>query len=295
MTQTRVLSFRTGGTDIRRFGVIDDAGNGVVELGRRTGLRSMGHMIAEGRFHDATRYRNEPADYSIDDITFDKPLARPGKIFCIGVNYGGRSAEYNDTSDKSYPSVFVRFPESFTGHDQNLVRPPESDQLDYEGEIVVVIGKSGRRIPVDQARSHIAAVSLGNEGTIRDWVRHAKFNVTQGKNWRHSGSIGPWLVPIEEVPAFDDLMIQTRVNGEIRQQDSPRTMKYPIEYQIHYLSTFCTLEPGDVIFTGTPTGAGARHDPPIWLVPGDTVEVEVAEIGVLRNGVEDEVLPEDAP
>ncbi|MFW2382469.1 MAG: fumarylacetoacetate hydrolase family protein [Acidimicrobiales bacterium] len=294
MTTTRLLSFHTSGSDQTRFGMADAAGHGVIELGPRTGIRSLGHMITAGRLDEAATYADNEADFSFEEIVFDPPIVKPGKIFCIGVNYGGRNAEYADTSDKSFPSVFVRFPESFTGHGQPLIRPPESDQLDYEGEIVVVIGKAGRRIPVEDARDHIAAVSLGNEGTIRDWVRHAKFNVTQGKNWRHSGSIGPWLVPIEEIPAFEDLTIETRVNDERRQYDSPRTMKYPVEYQIHYLSTFCTLEPGDVIFTGTPTGAGARHDPPTWLVPGDIVEVEVAEIGVLRNGIADEVLPDQS-
>ncbi|MEL0076169.1 MAG: fumarylacetoacetate hydrolase family protein, partial [Ilumatobacter sp.] len=120
---------------------------------------------------------------------------------------------------------------------------------------------------------------------IRDWVRHAKFNVTQGKNWPSTGSMGPWLVPIDEIPPFDELRIQTHVNGELRQDDSPATMKYSIEYQIHYLSTFCELQPGDVIYTGTPTGAGARFDPPVWLAPGDVVEVSVPEIGTLRNPV----------
>ncbi len=184
--------------------------------------------------------------------------------------------------------MFVRFPDSFTGHEQPLRRPPESDQLDYEGEIVVVIGRAGRRIPIERARDHVAGLTLGNEGTIRDWVRHAKFNVTQGKNWESSGSFGPWIVPIDEIPAFDDLEITTRVNGELRQHDSPATMKYPIEYQIHYLSTFTSLHPGDVIFTGTPTGAGARLEPPVWLQPGDVVEVTVPEIGTLRNPVADE-------
>ena len=188
------------------------------------------------------------------DIVFERLLPSPGKIFCIGVNYGGRAQEYDDPADAAYPSVFVRFPPSFTGHEQPVIRPPESEQLDYEGEIVVVIGrhpdgKAGRRIPMAEARSHIAGVSLGNEGTIRDWVRHAKFNVTQGKNWPNTGSMGPWLVPIDEIPPFDELRIQTHVNGELRQDDSPATMKYSIEYQVHYLSTFCELQPGDVIYT----------------------------------------------
>jgi len=186
--------------------------------------------------------------------------------------------------------VFVRFAESLTGHEQPLLRPPESDQLDYEGEIVVVIGRAGRRIPLTEARRHIAGLTLGNEGTIRDWVRHAKFNVTQGKNWPSSGALGPWLVPEDEIGDFGDLHLTTHVNGELRQDDTPATMKYPIEYQIHYLSTFTTLQPGDVIFTGTPTGAGARSDPPVWLQPGDVVEVSVPEIGTLRNPVADEVL-----
>ena len=165
---------------------------------------------------------------------------------------------------------------------------PESEQLDYEGEIVAVIGKRGRRIPRQEARDHIAGLTLGNEGTIRDWLRHAKFNVTQGKNWERSGSMGPWLVTLDEIGDFEDLRLQTRVNGQLRQDDSPATMAFPIEYQIEYLSTFITLEPGDVIYTGTPTGAGARLDPPVWLVPGDVVEVSVEGIGTLTNTIEDE-------
>ena len=222
-------------------------------------------------------------------VTFERTIPRPGKIFCIGVNYGGRNAEYRDGQDApSRPSVFVRFPSSLVGHDQELIRPPESHQLDYEGEIVAVIGRGGRRIPADRAREHLAGLTLGNEGTIRDWVRHAKFNVTQGKNWDSSGSIGPWMVTLDEIGDFEDLHLTTRVNGELRQDDTPATMAYPIEFQIAYLSTFCTLEPGDIIFTGTPTGAGARFDPPRFLEPGDVIEVDVPELGTLRNGVRDE-------
>jgi 2-keto-4-pentenoate hydratase/2-oxohepta-3-ene-1,7-dioic acid hydratase in catechol pathway len=284
---TRLLTFTIDGHTT--FGLLGP--NGVVDLGRRmTGVDDLGGLVEQGRVVEARAFESEPPDHAIDDITFERLLPRPGKILCIGVNYGGRAAEYADTADASYPSVFVRFPESLTGHGRDLVRPPESDQLDYEGEIVVVIGTGGRRIPVDRARDHIAGLTLGNEGTIRDWVRHAKFNVTQGKNWDSSGSIGPWLVPIDEFGDLEALHLTTRVNGELRQDDTPATMKYPIDYQIHYLSTFTTLRPGDVIFTGTPTGAGARFDPPRWLAPGDVVEVSVPEIGTLRNGIADEVV-----
>lgn len=168
------------------------------------------------------------------------------------------------------------------------MRPPESPQLDYEGEIVIVIGKAGRRIAEADALGHIAALSLCNEGTIRDWVRHAKFNVTQGKNFDRSGSIGPWLVPFSEEAQIADIALTTRVNGELRQQDRTSRMIFSFRKIINYISTFTTLVPGDIIVTGTPAGAGARFEPPIWLKPGAVIEVEAEGIGVLRNGVVDE-------
>lgn len=290
----RLLSYSIDGAT--SFGAVTSAGDGVVDLGHRLrGVRDLGDLIAQGRVDEARREMERirdsqgAADHSAADIVFEPTIPRPGKIFCIGVNYGGRNAEYRDgTENKDKPSVFVRFPSSLTGHLHDLVRPPESDQLDYEGEIVVVIGTGGRRIARADARGHIAGLTLGNEGTIRDWVRHAKFNVTQGKNWDSSGSIGPWMVTIDEFTSFDDLHLTTRVNGELRQDDTPASMAFPIDYQIAYLSTFCTLDPGDLVFTGTPTGSGARFDPPQFLRPGDIVDIAVPEIGVLRNGVRDE-------
>ncbi len=284
----RLLSYSVAGR--HSVGALSDDGTGVVSLPERMAdIADLHDIVATGRVDEAIAVaRGAAPDHALSDITFERLLPWPRKIFCIGVNYGGRADEYADKSDAAYPSVFPRFPDGFTGHDRDLVRPPESPQLDYEGEIVVVIGRAGRRIPMDQARHHIAGLSLGNEGTIRDWVRHAKFNVTQGKNWVSTGSIGPWLVPIREIGSFENLHLTTHVNGELRQDDTPATMKYSIEYQIHYLSTFTDLAPGDVIFTGTPTGAGARFDPPVWLEPGDVVEVSVPEIGTLRNTIRDE-------
>lgn len=219
----------------------------------------------------------------------DIPLPDPDKIICVGVNFPDRNAEYKDGQEAPpIMSLFIRFPSSFTGHDQPLIRPPESPQLDYEGEIAIVIGKGGRRIPDAQALDHIAALTLCNEGTIRDWVRHAKFNVTQGKNWDQSGAMGPWLVPFRNPSQIVNVALETRVNGELRQQDRTGRMLFPVARQIAYISTFCTLKPGDIIVTGTPTGAGARFDPPIWLKPGDVVEVTAEGIGTLVNGVRDE-------
>ena len=222
------------------------------------------------------------------DFTYDIPVPNPEKIICVGVNFPDRNAEYKDGQDAPpNMSLFPRFARSFVGHGQPLTRPPESDKLDYEGEIAIVIGKEGRRISQADAYDHIAAITLCNEGTIRDWVRHAKFNVTQGKNWDGSGAMGPWLVPFEDAAQLDDVALTTRVNGEIRQEDRTGRMLFPIRRQIEYISTFTTLVPGDIIVTGTPTGAGARFDPPKFLKPGDVIEVEAEGIGILKNGVVD--------
>ncbi|WP_299417263.1 fumarylacetoacetate hydrolase family protein [uncultured Sulfitobacter sp.] len=225
------------------------------------------------------------------DVTYEMVLPNARRILCVGVNFPDRNAEYKDGSEQpKYMSLFPRFASGFTGHNRSLIRPPENHTLDYEGEVAIVIGKGGRRIAQADAYDHIAALTLCNEGTIRDWVRHAKFNVTQGKNWDNSGAIGPWLVPFTDTAQLDNARIITRVNGEVRQDDVLSRMMHPIRREIEYISTFMTLEPGDIIVTGTPTGSGARLDPPQYLKPGDVVEVEVNGIGILRNTVEDEMV-----
>jgi 2-keto-4-pentenoate hydratase/2-oxohepta-3-ene-1,7-dioic acid hydratase in catechol pathway len=235
---------------------------------------------------DAAR---RPADHALDAITWLPPIPAPEKIICIGVNYPDRNSEYKDGQDApKYPSMFLRMPRSFVGHQTPIVRPRASNQLDYEGELVLVIGKAGRHIPESAALDHIAAVTLCNEGTIRDWVRHAKFNVTQGKNFDSTGSIGPWLAPYTNETQIADIRLTTRVNGETRQDDRTSRLIFGFRYLINYISTFATLVPGDIIVTGTPTGAGARFDPPRYLKPGDLIEIEAENIGVLRNSVIDE-------
>lgn len=229
--------------------------------------------------------------HKLEDLELLPPITTAEKYFCIGVNYANRNAEYKDGSEApKNPSVFMRSRESFVGHGQYIERPPESHQLDYEGEIVVIIGKEGRRIKRENARDHIAGLCVMNEGTLRDWVRHAKFNVTQGKNFEKSGALGPWMVPLTDNIDLTDLKIQTRVNGELRQDDHTSNMMFPIEFQIEYLSKFARLKAGDIIATGTPNGAGARFDPPKYLVPGDVVEVTCPGIGSLRNEVKDEIV-----
>lgn len=285
----RFLSFEQNGQ--RSWGVVDAGGESVIDLGEVYG-GDLQQAVEQERLDEYRKYaQGKTGQLPLKELRLLPPLLNPGKIACIGVNYANRNAEYKDGSEaQKYPSLFIRTPASFTAHDQPLWRPPESMQLDYEGEIVIVIGKAGRRIPEEQAYEHIAGLSIMNEGTLRDWVRHAKFNVTQGKNFVNSGSWGPWLVSADEFTAqdYEDMRVQTRVNGELRQNDTTASMMFPFAYIISYLSTFFHLQPGDVIATGTPNGAGARFDPPRFLKPGDIIEVEVDGVGILRNGVEDE-------
>src|SRR5690606_1792939 len=227
-------------------------------------------------------------EYSQHEIEFLPPVPDANKIICVGVNYANRNEEYKDnTPPPQYPSVFPRFNTSFTGHGKPLICPiTESNQLDYEGEIAIIIGKGGRRISEPDAESHIAGLTCLNEGTVRDWIRHGKFNVTQGKNFDKSGAIGPWMVTADEFDGYDNLHVITRVNGEERQRDTTANLMFPFSHLIHYISKWVTLEPGDIISTGTPIGAGVRFDPPRFLKEGDVVEVEVPGIGILRNTVE---------
>ncbi len=268
-------------------------GDAVVDLGARLGAKAptLHALIANGLTSDAGEIvARERGDMGLDTVTLDLPVPVPGKILCVGVNYLDRNAEYKDGSDQpKNPSVFVRFPQSFVAHAQPLVRPPETKQFDYEGEIVLVIGRSGRRIARETAMAHVFGYTIANEGTVREWTRHGKFNVTQGKNFVRSGSIGPWIVTADAMPA-GPMRVVTRVNGEERQNDTTDRLLFPFDFLVSYLSTFTTLQPGDLILTGTPNGAGARFDPPKWLVPGDVVEVEVPGIGVLSNPVMDERL-----
>ena len=278
----KLVTYRHAGT--LAWGISRD--DGVIDLARRLPFPSLAAMIASGSLDAARACADAPVDHPHAAVTLDKPLLSFGKCLCVGVNYPERNEEYKDSSDApQYPSLFMRFPESFTGPDMPLLRPRESAQLDYEGEVVLVIGTRGRRIAPRDWRRHVCAFTVGNEGTIRDWVRHGKFNVTPGKNWPASGAIGPALVTSDDV--LDALRVTTRVNGEVRQDDTTERMMFPFGRILEYISTFCTLEPGDIIFTGTPTGAGARMSPPRFLVPGDIVDVEVSGLGVLRNSVQD--------
>lgn len=283
----RLMTFEHAGKV--SWGAVAD--NGVVDLGRRLGGTLRQTMAQDALTEAMERAACLSPDVSLGDIVYLPPVPEPEKIICIGVNYADRNAEYKDGSaPPRYPSVFLRTPDSFTGHNQPLYRPPESEQLDYEGEIVLVIGKGGHRIPRERALGHIAGLTIMNEGTVRDWVRHAKFNVTQGKNFFRSGSLGPWMVTADEFNSYDRILLTTLVNQNRRQNEDTSRLIFPFDYLVAYLSIFFVLKPGDLIAAGTPLGAGARFDPPRYLVPGDVVQVQVEGVGELTNSVIDDPL-----
>jgi len=283
----KLITFQHAGRT--SYGTVGDAG--IVDLGARLGrdaptLRDLIANELAGRAR-AIAEKATP-DFAGDAVKLAQPIAAPGKILCVGINYVDRNAEYKDGSGQpKHPSLFVRFPASFVAHGEALIRPPETAQFDYEGEIALVIGKRGRRIQREAAMAHVFGYTIANEGTVREWTRHGKFNVTQGKNFDRSGSIGPCIVTADAMPARP-MRLRTRVNGEERQNDTTDRLLFPFDFLVSYLSTFTTLEAGDIILTGTPNGAGARFDPPKWLVPGDVVDVDVEGIGILSNPVADE-------
>jgi 2-keto-4-pentenoate hydratase/2-oxohepta-3-ene-1,7-dioic acid hydratase in catechol pathway len=271
------------------FGAV--AGDGVVDFRVRLGTRfaTLVDLIRANAIEEArTIMAGVRPDFPLSEVELLPPLLAPEKILCIGINYANRNADFNDPDAPKYPSMFYRHPGSFVGSGQALVRPKVSEQFDYEGEIAMVIGREGRHIPKERARDHILGYTLCNEGTVRDWLRHGKFNVTQGKNFDKSGSIGPFIVTADEIDAAKPMHITVKVNDEVTQDDNTASMIFSFADLIAYVTTFMTIKPGDIIVAGTPVKLGPRPDPPRWLKAGDVLEISSPELGTLRNPVVDE-------
>ena len=268
------------------FGAV--AGEGIVDLRPRLHRFQSLTEVFRARALDQTKaaFDGVRPDVPLAEVELLPPLAAPEKILCIGINYANRGQDYNVTNNPKYPSMFYRAPNSLVGSGQNLVRPKISEQLDYEGEIAIVIGADCKHVAKDRALEMIAGVTLCNEGTIRDWTRHGQFNVTQGKNFDASGAIGPWIET--DFDLGKPLHLIVRKNGEVAQEDTTASMIFSFADIIAYTTSFMTLKAGDVICTGTPVKKTGKSDPPVWLKPGDTIEVESPEIGLLRNSVVDE-------
>lgn len=281
----KLLSFEVEGSP--RFGVWKDGG--VVDMTRRLGGKypDLLSVLQAGALADiAAALEGATPDFAPESITFLPVIPRPPKILCIGINYEEHRSEIGREPSLK-PPVFARFSNSQVGHLGVIPLPPESDKLDYEGEIAVIIGKAGRRIPADQVWAHVAGYAPYNDASVRDWQGHTH-QWTPGKNFWRSGGFGPWMSTADEFGDDPELHLSTRLNGMEVQRATSRQMIFSIAELITYCSTFTELEPGDVIVTGTPGGVGVRRKPQLFMKHGDVVEVEISEIGVLRNAIASE-------
>lgn len=225
--------------------------------------------------------------YEVADISWLPVIPNPEKIFCVGLNYEMHRKE-TGRAVVEHPTIFARFANTQTGHMTNIVRPRVSTHLDFEGELAVIIGKPGRYISKENAFEHVAGYACYNDGSVRDWQHHTH-QFTPGKNFPHTGSFGPWMVTPDEFSDLGARRIRTRLNGETVQSATLGEMLFDIPTLIEYCSSFNPLTPGDVIVTGTPGGVGVKRTPPLWMKPGDLIEVEIDGIGILQNGISDEV------
>ena len=282
----KLISFLNS-TNTPSYGAV--IGDRVVDLKPHLGAQAadLKALIANGLLTQAAQVAREQAPHlGLAEITLLPVIPNPNKIVCVGLNYGEHVRETGREITES-PALFLRLSGSQVGHGQDIVRPPESHRLDYEGEIAVIIGKGGRRISEADSWNHIAGYSCYNDGSVRDW-QVATSQWTPGKNFWRTGGFGPWMVTADDIAPNQRMTLLTRLNGQEMQRATTDMMIHSIPRQIAYISTFIPLEPGDVIVTGTPGGVGNKRTPQVFMKPGDVVEIEVDAIGILRNGIRDD-------
>jgi len=277
----KLLSFVAGGNEC--FGAV--SGDGVVTLNNKIGQPNLRAALAAGAM-GAMREAAQAAkpDRKLSEIKFLPVIPHPEKILCAGINYRSHAAETGRELPKQ-PSMFARFTDTLVGHDGEMMRPTVSDNFDFEGELAVVIGKPGRHIKAERALDHVAGYTCFVDGSVRDYQ---KFSVTSGKNFPGTGPLGPWLVTTDEIPDPSRLTLMTRLNGKEVQHSATDLLIYAIPQIIAFCSDFTALSAGDVIATGTPEGVGHSRKPPLWMKSGDTLEVEITGIGILRARIVDE-------
>jgi len=277
----KLLSFAADGKEW--FGVARDGG--VVTLNDKIGQPNLRAALAAGALEKMRELaRTALPDRKLSEITFLPVIPKPEKILCAGINYRSHAAEMSRELPKQ-PSMFIRFADTLVGHGGQLIRPKVSDHFDFEGELALVIGKGGRHIAAERALEHVAGYTCFVDGSVRDYQ---KFSVTSGKNFPGTGPFGPWLVTTDEIPDPGRLTLTTRLNGKEVQRSATDLLIYSIPQIITFCSDFTALTPGDVISTGTPEGVGHSRKPPLWMKPGDTLEVEITGIGALRASIVDE-------
>src|SRR5579872_55801 len=275
----RFVSYEAGGEASFGLAVRD----GVVDLKGRLGAPSLKALIADDGLGRAAAFANAKADHALADVAFLPVIPDPEKVICIGINYEDHRAETGRAA-VAHPTVFTRFADTQIGHGAAILKPKVSETVDYEGELAVVIGREGRAVPEARALEHVAGFACYNDVSIRDFQRHTT-QFTPGKNFPASGPFGPWLTTPDEVGPLGPQRIQTRLNGEVVQDAKLEQLIFDVPKLIAYLSLWTVLRPGDVIVTGTPGGVGAARTPPLWMKPGDVVEVEIDGVGLLRNPI----------
>lgn len=277
----KLISFEVNGAP--SYGVV--VGNQVHDLGLSGGPADLRACIEADEI-DRLDPELLTAHHDLDAVRLLPVIPNPDKIICVGVNYATHLKE-TGREPPAYPMLFLRFASSQVGQGAPILVPPESAHLDFEGELAVVIGKSGRRIRREDAYAHVAGYSCYNDATIRDFQRHTS-QFTPGKNFDNVGAFGPWLVTPDEFGDPTEKTYRTYLNGEVMQEAPISDLIFDIPALIEYISTFTTLLPGDVIVTGTTGGVGAFREPPVWMKQGDVVEVEIDGIGRLSNPIADE-------
>lgn len=270
----------------KSYGIYTEAG--IIDLGQKIGQQypTLKDLLQWDALDVAQQYIDYPADITDKDITFLPVIEEPGKIFCVGMNYAEKRKEFAETNNA--PTLFIRFPDSQTGHARPVIKPNLTEEFDYEGELAVIIGKAGENIHRQEALSHVAGYSCYMDGSVRDW-QHAWF--TAGKNWRQTGAFGPYMTTVDEIPDPHALSIQTYLNGMLVQNDSTASMIHKVADLISYISTFTMLSPGDVIITGSPGGVGKKRNPPLFMHEGDCVEVAIEKLGRLTNTIVESTSP----
>lgn len=267
------------------FGVV--AGDGVIAMNRRLGggFQTLRDALAGNALGEMRRVAKAATpDHKLAEIRFLPAITNPAKILCAGINYRAHASETGRELPKK-PSMFARFTDTLIGHDGEMVRPSVSTNFDFEGELAVIIGRGGRHIPAGQALDHVAGYTCFCDGSVRDFQ---KDSVTSGKNFPATGPLGPWIVTADEIPDPTRLTLMTRLNGKEMQHTGTDLMIHSVPTIIAYCSDFTPLAAGDVIATGTPEGVGHRRNPPLWMKPGDVLEIEITGIGVLRSRIVDE-------
>lgn len=272
-----------GPGDVAAWGTVEGAALIPPDAPTRTAYPTLDALIADGDMRALPDLLDRKAALPLAGVTLLPPIGPGAKCICIGVNYRLHVAETGREVPEN-PSVFLKLNDAVVGHGHPLSHPGISDHYDYEGELAVIIGKGGRHIPEADAMKHVYGYSCFNDGSVRDYQKHS---VTAGKNFPRSGALGPWIVTADEIPDPSALILTTQVNGQEVQRSGVDMLIYDIPRLIAYVSAFTVLRPGDVIATGTPSGVGARRQPPLWLKPGDQVEVEISGIGRLSNTVGD--------